>query len=77
MDKLNTSSLIYNIHQNFERKTFIGYGSKSDFTKFKKSYANYYYITREFDNLNKANINFKNAPLYSFGLSKIYVKKSK
>ena len=60
-----------------EIKAFTGYGSKNDFTKFKKSYANYYYITREFENLNKANIDFKNAPLYSFGLSKIYVKKSK
>jgi hypothetical protein len=41
-----------------KEKTFIGYGTKSDFTKIVPSNAHFYNIVREFDNVDHPYIDF-------------------
>lgn len=50
LNKSSSATFLYNIPSKFSnRKAFIGYGNKSDFTKFQSSNADFYNIKREFD----------------------------
>ena len=76
LNKSSSATFLYNIPSKFsERKAFIGYGNKSDFTKFQSSNADFYNIKREFDRVDHPYIDFKNYPHYSFGLSKEHMLK--
>ena len=66
----SASSLYINFPNTFSnRKAFIGYGKKSDFTKGYQAYGQLYKIPRLFDNNNKS-IEFPNSPKFSFGISR-------
>ena len=76
LNKSSSATFFYNIPSKAsQRKTFIGYGTKSDFTKIVPLNAHYYNIVREFDNVDHPYIDFKNNPHYSFGLSKEHMLK--
>ncbi len=76
LNKSNSATFIYNLPSSIsQRKAFIGYGNKSDFTKYQKSIDHIYNIVREFDDVNHSYIEYKNAPHYSFGLSKDHMLK--
>ena len=76
INKSSSATFLYNIPPKVsQRKTFIGYGTKSDFTKIIPSNAHFYNIVREFDNVDHPYIDFKNNPHYSFGLSKEHMLK--
>ena len=76
INKSSSATFLYNIPSKVsQRKTFIGYGTKSDFTKIVPSNAHFYNIVREFDNVDHPYIDFKNNPHYSFGLSKEHMLK--
>ena len=76
LNKSSSSTFIYNLPSSIsKRKAFIGYGKKSDFTKEQKSIDHIYNIVREFDDVNHSYIEYKNAPHYSFGLSKEHMLK--
>lgn len=68
--KCSSSTFLYNIPDKMStRKAFIGYGTKSDFTKDKDSNPPFYNIARLFETPHPT------APKYSFGLGRNYFKK--
>lgn len=67
----SSSTFFYNIPDKMsKRKTFIGYGNKSDFTKFKDTNAPFYQVKRMFENRDDG------TPKYSFGLGRSYFQKT-
>lgn len=67
----SSSTFFYNIPESKStRKAAIGYGTKSDFTKFKDTNAPFYRVKRSFDDPKN-----EGSPSYSFGLGRNYFKK--
>lgn len=68
--KSSSASFFYDIPAKVStRKAFIGYGTKSDFTKDKDTNAPFYHVPRIFEGPHPT------APKYSFGLGRNYFKK--
>ena len=66
----SSATFLYNIPNKMsQRKTFIGYGNKSDFTKFKDTNAPFYQVKRMFETKDDG------VPKYSFGLGRSYFQK--
>lgn len=70
LKKSSSASFLYDIPPKVStRKAFIGYGTKSDFTKEKDTNAPFYRVPRIFEGPHPT------APKYSFGLGRNYFKK--